>query len=87
MKAREEFQLPIVGRGTASNLENRFTKFKTELYFEASHAQRPETYFQKDASRSVIVYNDSPDVGFDASVNAYRGCERGCDNKLPQGWD
>jgi DNA repair photolyase len=26
----------------------------------------------------VIAYNDSPDVGFDASVNPYRGCEHGC---------
>ena len=26
----------------------------------------------------MIAYNDSPDVGFDASVNPYRGCEHGC---------
>jgi DNA repair photolyase len=31
-----------------------------------------------DASRSVISYNSSPDVGFDRSINPYRGCEHGC---------
>ena len=38
----------------------------------------PRTQFIKDASRSIIAYNDSPDVGFDASINPYRGCEHGC---------
>ena len=32
----------------------------------------------KDTSRSIIATNDSPDVGFDASLNPYRGCEHGC---------
>ncbi|MDX1746235.1 MAG: hypothetical protein R3324_09885, partial [Halobacteriales archaeon] len=38
----------------------------------------PETRFYRDASRSIIATNDSPDVGFEASVNPYRGCENGC---------
>ena len=38
----------------------------------------PETQFFKDPSRSLITANDSPDVGFEASVNPYRGCEHGC---------
>ena len=29
-------------------------------------------------SRSIIAKNDSPDVGFEVSVNPYRGCEHGC---------
>ena len=28
--------------------------------------------------RTIISYNNSPDVGFDASLNPYRGCEHGC---------
>ncbi len=28
--------------------------------------------------RTVISYNRSPDIGFDRSINAYRGCEHGC---------
>ncbi len=31
-----------------------------------------------DATRTVIARNDSPDVGFDRSINPYRGCEHGC---------
>jgi DNA repair photolyase len=31
-----------------------------------------------DATRSAIAWNDSPDLGFDRSVNPYRGCEHGC---------
>src|SRR5262249_15698210 len=38
----------------------------------------PRTQFFRDSSRSIIVTNDSPDVGFDASINPYRGCENGC---------
>jgi DNA repair photolyase len=38
----------------------------------------PTTQCLRDTSRSIIAHNDSPDVGFDASVNPYRGCEHGC---------
>lgn len=38
----------------------------------------PGTQFIPDHSKSIIAYNDSPDVGFDASINPYRGCEHGC---------
>ena len=38
----------------------------------------PRTVFLRDRSRSVIARNQSPDVGFDASINVYRGCEHGC---------
>ena len=38
----------------------------------------PLTRFYRDVSRSLITYNDSPDVGFNASINPYRGCEHGC---------
>lgn len=31
-----------------------------------------------DRAKSIIAYNDSPDVGIGASVNPYRGCEHGC---------
>lgn len=37
---------------------------------------RTEVY--RDATRTLIAYNDSPDIGFDASINPYRGCEHGC---------
>jgi len=38
----------------------------------------PRTVYLRDPSRSIVATNQSPDVGFDASVNPYRGCEHGC---------
>ena len=38
----------------------------------------PATMLIRDASRIVISWNDSPDIGFDRAVNPYRGCEHGC---------
>ncbi len=34
--------------------------------------------FEEDATRSIITHNNSPDVGFDYSVNVYRGCPHAC---------
>lgn len=67
------------GRGAASNPRNRFEK----MSYQAPESDDPEdpsphTLFLKDQTRSIISYNDSPDVGFDASINPYRGCEHGC---------
>src|SRR5207248_3770801 len=44
----------------------------------ATNGPGPTTQFLRDASRTIIATNDSPDVGFSASVNPYRGCEHGC---------
>jgi DNA repair photolyase len=38
----------------------------------------PTTQFLHDTTRSIIAHNASPDVGFEASINPYRGCEHGC---------
>ena len=37
-----------------------------------------KTTVQTDATRKIITRNDSPDIGFDRSINPYRGCEHGC---------
>ena len=37
-----------------------------------------DSVFSRYTPSRIIAYNDSPDVGFDASVNPYRGCEHGC---------
>jgi DNA repair photolyase len=44
----------------------------------AEETWAPTTVFFRDATRSIITHNDSPDLGFDASINPYRGCEHGC---------
>ena len=37
-----------------------------------------KTEVREEMARSIIATNDSPDIGFDRSINAYRGCEHGC---------
>ena len=64
------------GRGTGNNPANRFERVAVEL--EVPGPDRVPTELLRDSSRSIIAYNDSPDVGFDASINPYRGCEHGC---------
>jgi DNA repair photolyase len=67
-------QLPR-GRGSASNPANRFSGI--EVVADEPLA-RAETVYLRDASRSIVSTNTSPDIPFEASVNPYRGCEHGC---------
>ena len=69
----------VHGRGAASNPANRFetTSYETSDWDEPDDPSK-HTIFLKDNTRSIINYNDSPDVGFNASINPYRGCEHGC---------
>jgi DNA repair photolyase len=71
---------PKRGRGAPANPANRFEPLWYSHDPEWSDPEDPalETQFFQDTSRSIITYNDSPDVGFDASINPYRGCEHGC---------
>jgi DNA repair photolyase len=71
---------PVRGRGAAVNPKNRFESIERvpEPPQDGDDISSPQTQFFADSSKSVIAYNDSPDVGFDASVNPYRGCEHGC---------
>jgi len=71
---------PIPGRGASDNPANRFERLHYE-YDPAGDAEErlaPGTVYYHDRSASIITYNTSPDVGFDASINVYRGCEHGC---------
>lgn len=70
----------IRGRGVPTNLANRFASTTSERFeeYDPSEDSTPRTQLIPDASVSVITYNDSPDIGFDASINVYRGCEHGC---------
>jgi DNA repair photolyase len=69
----------VHGRGAASNPVNRFER----AHYAVSEWDEPDdvspgTVLLRDNARTIITYNDSPDVGFDASINPYRGCEHGC---------
>ena len=64
------------GRAATSNPQNRFERLEIES--EVPGPETVETQYLRDASRSVISRNQSPDVPFDVSLNPYRGCEHGC---------
>jgi DNA repair photolyase len=72
--------LPLKGRGAAGNPANRFERLHYETVVDGARDETPApaTHFFKDITQSIIATNDSPDVGFDASINVYRGCEHGC---------
>src|SRR5437867_9934227 len=73
-------QADMKGRGAAENPPNRFEHLALERDPDWNEPDdpAPKTQFFRDASASIITYNDSPDVGFEASINPYRGCEHGC---------
>ena len=70
------------GRGALSNTAGRFESMHSEAFDDGwdtlDEDNRPATQLQRDTSKSVLVFNQSPDVPFDRSVNPYRGCEHGC---------
>ena len=76
MKAGQGVRSSIVGRGAVGKPKNRFEKIEVEPEPRGSDAEEPgpETVYLRDASRSIIAQNDSPDLGFDTSINPYRGC-------------
>ncbi|WP_431282401.1 PA0069 family radical SAM protein [Humitalea sp. 24SJ18S-53] len=74
------------GRGALSNPANRYERQSTVAWddgwgtLDAAFAA-PEplaTTLTRDSSRSAMAWNTSPDIGFDRSINMYRGCEHGC---------
>lgn len=74
---------PVPARGATFNPANRFERLA--VTFEpgdaaGDDADRPalRTQFFKDHASSIITRNTSPDLGFGASFNVYRGCEHGC---------
>ena len=71
------------GRGAASNKSGRFEDEKRVAFDDgwgtADEEPMPlRTTLSVDATRTIIARNDSPDIGFDRSINPYRGCEHGC---------
>src|SRR6266480_1595921 len=77
---------PIRGRGASWSPANRFEKLHVDLkdvdvvHGNLDDEERPRraTQFFRDGTKTIITRNNSPDVGFDTSLNPYRGCEHGC---------
>jgi DNA repair photolyase len=72
----------LKGRGTARNPAVRFDRQSRDAFDDGWDLPEdepvPQTTLIRDSTRSVITRNDSPDIGFDRSINPYRGCEHGC---------
>lgn len=78
---------PLKGRGTVWALEHRFSRDHVESFDDGwgtlQQAAReellpPQTQVIEEQVKSILAGNDSPDIGFDLSINPYRGCEHGC---------
>jgi DNA repair photolyase len=82
--ARRELLSPdrIRGRGAQSNRTGRFEKQTRESFDDGWSTVEPlpvfETVEHTERAKTIITANDSPDVNFERSINAYRGCEHGC---------
>ena len=68
------------GRGAGANPANRFEMISLErdADWDPEQDPAPKTAFYRDRSQTIITFNHSPDIPFEASVNPYRGCEHGC---------
>lgn len=74
------------GRGAITNPAIRFDRHNTVAFddgwdtLEDDAAELPPlaTTLIRDSSRTALAWNKSPDIGFDRSINPYRGCEHGC---------
>ncbi|MDT5085369.1 MAG: hypothetical protein QOJ61_2412 [Mycobacterium sp.] len=72
------------GRSSRSNEAGRFERLQTEAFddgwsgSEDDEPSRVETTLTAENAKTIISRNESPDLGFDRSVNPYRGCEHGC---------
>ncbi len=75
----------MAGRGATTSPANRFEAVRLEPQLDElepedellAHRAVP-TVFLPDNSQTILATNDSPDIGFRYSINAYRGCEHGC---------
>lgn len=70
------------GRGAQSNAAGRFERESREAFDDGWDTAEPlpksQTNEHVERARTIITRNESPDVGFDRSINPYRGCEHGC---------
>jgi DNA repair photolyase len=70
------------GRGSTSNVAGRFDSLTLEKaddgWYQDEIVENLSETVLPDRARSVITSNDSPDVGFEVSINPYRGCAHGC---------
>src|SRR6266567_14499 len=86
IREKPQSYAPLHGRGASWSPANRFETLHVDLTDidcvdvdppTDKQPRRPTQYF-RDGTKSIITRNNSPDVGFETSLNPYRGCEHGC---------
>ena len=70
------------GRGAKSNDSGRFEAFTRHGFHdgwdgEPDDPPQLKTELLVEKARKIITHNDSPDIGFNSSIDPYRGCEHG----------
>jgi DNA repair photolyase len=70
------------GRGAVSNASGRYEP-SARIPFDDGWRSLDDlppfkTVEREERARKIITRNQSPDLGFDRSINPYRGCEHGC---------
>lgn len=84
--AEHTFQV-VKGRGSTWALPHRFERlgrvdvddgWTCERTGWPGEGQAVQTHVREERVRTILAGNDSPDIGFDLSINPYRGCEHGC---------
>src|SRR5262249_54093638 len=73
----------IRGRGARSNASGRYEADKREAFDDGwteddAQPVKLTTSLMVERAKTILSRNDSPDIGFDRSINPYRGCEHGC---------
>jgi DNA repair photolyase len=76
-------QPPARGRAAQTNATGRYESLIREAFDDGWTDDDPapaklKTTLRIDHARTILNRNDSPDIGFDRSINPYRGCEHGC---------
>ncbi|MES2896448.1 MAG: PA0069 family radical SAM protein [Pseudomonadota bacterium] len=76
-------QIAIRGRGARSNASGRYEAQAREAFDDGWTVEDPEpvqirTTLSPERAKTIISRNNSPDIGFNRSINPYRGCEHGC---------
>ena len=70
------------GRGAQTNRSGRYEPIAYEPsddgWESLAELEALTTEVQEVPARRILARNDSPDIGFDRSINPYRGCEHGC---------
>ena len=71
------------GRGARSNATGRYEPETVEAFDDGWTVEDAEvaplrTTLTPERARTIIAKNTSPDIGFDRSINPYKGCEHGC---------